>query len=311
MHFRAGRPHNAIAWAHGLKKKKKKKILKHLISIYSLYKMEKLVCVYDFTIPNDKIDLEELKDKLNNYCKQWTFQLEKGESGYEHYQGRISLKIRSRINKVIKDFDNKNFHFSITCTQNKGNDFYVVKQDTRIGGPWSDKDKEIYIPRQFRDIILKPWQQHCIDISKEFNTRDINIIYDPDGNNGKSTLACICELKYNGFMLPVCNDQEKLIQSMADYCIAKQVRDVNPVFIDLPRAFDKNKLYGIYSAIEQIKNGKLVDMRYNYKEWWIDSPCIFVFTNREPDQNLLSRDRWKIWTIQEDNLIPYEEGEIF
>jgi hypothetical protein len=68
---------------------------------------------------------------------------------------------------------------------------------------------------------------------------------------------------------------------------------------------DKDRLNGIYTAIEQIKKGKLYDLRYKYKCYWIDSPCIWVFTNREPDENLLSRDRWKIYEIKKQKLLKY------
>lgn len=74
---------------------------------------------------------------------------------------------------------------------------------------------------------------------------------------------------------------------------------------------DKNKLYGIYSAIEQIKKGKLVDLRYHYKCWWIDSPQIWVFSNRMPDTRMLSADRWKLWKVTADrDLAAIDEDEI-
>ncbi|WP_445772263.1 hypothetical protein, partial [Rheinheimera sp.] len=50
---------------------------------------------------------------------------------------------------------------------------------------------------------------------------------------------------------------------------------------------------------EQIKKGKLYDTRYKYQEYWIDSPQIWVFSNIEPDLSMLSLDRWRIWTINE------------
>jgi hypothetical protein len=184
--------------------------------------------------------------------------------------------------------------------------FYVTKEDTRIDGPWDERtEKNLYIPRQFRDLKLWDWQQSVIEISKNFNDRDVNLIYDKKGNNGKSTLASICELKMNGIDLPPINDMKELIQTMCNICESKDLRNPNPIFMDLPRAMDKDRLNGIYTAIEQIKKGKLYDLRYKYKCYWIDSPCIWVFTNREPDENLLSRDRWKIYEIKKQKLLKY------
>ena len=115
------------------------------------------MCVWDFTIPAEKTNLDSLKDILKEHCKKFVFQLEEGESGYKHYQGRVSLKVKARKGPKL----NLTEHWSITSGENKDNDFYVMKSDTRIGGPWSDKD--LYIPRQSRNIILKKWQQEIAD----------------------------------------------------------------------------------------------------------------------------------------------------
>jgi hypothetical protein len=132
-----------------------------------------------------------------------------------------------------------------------------------------------------------------------FDSRNINLVYDKRGNQGKSTIAALCELYGNGLDLPPVNDAEKLVQSLCDICISKNLRNPSPVFIDMPRAMDKSRLHGIYTAIEQIKKGKLYDVRHSYRDWWIDSPQLWVFTNIEPDLELLSRDRWIVWTVDD------------
>jgi hypothetical protein len=55
----------------------------------------------------------------------------------------------------------------------------------------------------------------------------------------------------------------------------------------------------MFTAIEQIKKGKLYDFRYSYKTFWIDSPQIWVFCNWLPDTSYLSMDRWKVWNIND------------
>ena len=186
--------------------------------------------------------------------------------------------------------------------------FYVMKEDTRLEGPFNDRDAkvEIYIPRQYRDKLstLRPFQKQIWDSANDFNDRIINMIYCPSGNAGKSTIASLCELFGRGIDLPPCNDAEKLIQSCCDICEGKNVRNPSPIFVDLPRAMNKDRLNGIYTAIEQIKKGKLFDLRYKYKEYWIDSPTIWVFSNIEPDTSMLSSDRWVIWELDDNfNLV--------
>lgn len=260
-------------------------------------------CVWDFTIGEKYVDKEALITTLKKHCKKWSFQLEQGEeSGYTHYQGRISLKMKKRKPELIKAFEIKEASYRPTSNENKDNDFYAVKEDTRIAGPWTDKDQEIYIPRQYRGIKEKfyPWQQDIWDRLEDFEPRIINIVYDPVGGKGKSTLRSLAMLLKNGYRLPSENDGLKCIQSMCDMLIAKQDRTPGPIFVDLPRAMDQRELHGMYRALEQIKDGHVYELRHRYQEWWFDSPQIWVFCNTMPEGAYLSKDRWKVWTIEED-----------
>lgn len=270
--------------------------------------------VWDFRANQNLFDENELIKWMQSNCTNYTFQLEIGDSGYIHWQGRFRL-IKKRIKSVVvKLFKDKIPHY-LEPTE-KSNHlkefFYAQKEDTRLRGPWRDSDTsdEKYIPKHLRNIILRPWQQQIIDSRDTFNDRQINMIYDPVGNNGKSTLASIAELKYGGLDMPPLNDFKELIGLLCNICMDRNLRQVSPLFFDLPRAIDKTRLYGLYSAIEQTKKGKLYDTRYHYKEWWIDSPNIWVFSNIPPDINLLSKDRWIIWTIKDQQLVKWEPEPI-
>lgn len=269
--------------------------------------------VWDFRANEDSFNEVQLMDFFKQNTKKWTFQKEKADSGYIHWQGRFSLiKKRSKA-KLMDLFEASQLkppnYLSPTATTNhKEEFFYAQKADTRILGPFRDQDQqqEVYIPRQFRDIKLYPWQQQVITSADIFNDREINLIYDPKGNNGKSTVASICELLHGGVDMPPLNDYKELISLACDICMDTKTRNPKIFLFDMPRAIDKSRLYGLYSAIEQIKKGKLYDCRYHYKKWWIDSPVVWVFTNHLPDTDMLSADRWKIWQIQENKLQPYK-----
>lgn len=199
--------------------------------------------------------------------------------------------------------------------------FYQMKELSRVDGPWSDKDpKPVYIPRQYKGLINNLWPfQAVIHKSIEiFEKRIINYIFCESGNTGKSTIAALMELHENCIDLPPVNDLEGVMQCMLDECY-NITHSPRGVFIDLPRGMDQSKLYGIYSAIEQIKKGKLYDRRYKYRKWWIDSPQIWVFSNHPPDIHRLSAERWKIWSIHNreleewtnplDSFVPSESDE--
>jgi len=255
--------------------------------------------------------IEGFRKWAKGIVKKYTIQLEEGDGGYKHWQGRISIIKKRRLGEFKKFITTSGRILPnyIKPTTNaallQGEAFYLLKEDTRIDGPWTEKDEpqEQYIPRQYRGIIdkLTPFQKAIFDSGNEFDTRQINLIVDTNGNRGKSTISVLCELFGHGIDMPPVNDAEKMIQTICDICEARNMRSPSPVCIDLPRAMNKEKLNGLYTAIEQIKKGKLYDFRYKYKQWWIDSPQIWVFSNFAPDFMLLSSDRWKVWQINDKN----------
>lgn len=283
------------------------------------------VCFFDFTLSLEAASkwcmaeergdpIKTISATLDDHAKQWVFQLEESDSGFKHYQGRLNLRKKRRLGelpKILQDTVLTKAHFSTTSTgtaKGKQPFSYVLKGDTRIDGPWMDKDQqeeEVYIPRQYRIAELTSAQQEIVDICSEFHTREIHGLYCPDGGTGKSTIAALMELQGKGYDIPPYNDFDKLIQGVCNMLMDEKQRQPGALFFDMPRAMNKSQLNGFYMAVEQCKKGKVWDMRYHYKKWWFDSPCIWVFTNTKPDLNLLSRDRWVWHTIEDDELIDW------
>ena len=152
--------------------------------------------VWDFTLKyNADVTLNTLKDSLRTKCKKWAFQLERSDSGYEHYQGRISLIKRKSLKPLLSLFNTPEWagvHFSPTSTKCKGDVFYAIKDDTRIAGPWLDTDQEIIMTKQmemFNKWGLLPWQQKLKDETNQFCLRTIDLVYDPTGCAGKSLFS--------------------------------------------------------------------------------------------------------------------------
>lgn len=252
---------------------------------------------WDFTIPYDNEEPEELLQYFRTICSKGAFQLEQGESsGYKHWQGRISFNKKQRIKQAIELLSKWNPpHVSPTTTENKNNFDYVTKERTKIGGPWfiHDNNDQNYIQLRFRgNIVWKSWQETVINmIMKTPDDRHINVIIDNEGNKGKSFLTMYLASFKMARNVPQMKDHRDILRLVMDM-------PESPCYIfDLPRATSKNDQHSIYSAIEQIKNGYAYDDRYNYKEKFFEPPHIFVFTNQEPDTSLLSNDRWVFWTI--------------
>lgn len=263
-------------------------------------KQDSKICVWDFTVPRDKMTIQELQVLLIKECKKWAFQVEEGNTGYRHFQGRLSLKLKLRKSSIIKKLPSF-FHVSITSSTNQDNNFYVLKEDTRIEGPFTSENY-IYIPRQIREITtLYPWQKSIIDKCNLWDTRHIDLIVQPKGNVGKTILTGYMESYGYGEVVPYCNDYKDLMRMIC--CIGAK----RCYLLDLPKALNKDRLHSLYAGIETIKDGRAYDDRYHYKKLRMDCPNIFVFTNTIPDLEYMSMDRWRFWKVENNHLVKNEE----
>lgn len=260
--------------------------------------------VWDITVKAEDIDHDVLISKFKDHCKKWCFQLEKGhETGYLHYQCRVSLVVKKRKSEVIDLFALKGSHYSETTTVNKNNSFYCMKDDTRIDGPWTDKTEssDVYIPSNFNLSEFKPWQESLVKLLEEKPGRYIDVLYDPAGCKGKSTITSYLHLHKRGILVPAVNDSDKIIPMVCNLLMAMKMRNPRGIFIDLPRSMNQEKLGGMYHAIEVIKGQRVYDFRYNYKEWWYEPTAVWVMCNMLPNPKYLTKDRWRIWEITDDH----------
>lgn len=250
---------------------------------------------------------EQIIETLKKIAKKWIFQLERSHEGYVHWQGSFSLIKKSRKNTLLELLRTNTLvqfmHMAPIC--HAGTAFaYVTKLDTRVEGPWKDTDfHDVYIPRQYRNLELRPWQQMILEQNTNFNTRQINYVFDESGNHGKSTIASIMSLMYGCIDLPPVNDAKQLMESLCDMLMARETRVPGTIFMDLPRCMGKERLNGVLTAVEEIKKGKAYDMRNHYREWWFDSPNVWVFSNTKVPRSDLSSDRWVLWKFEGDNLV--------
>ena len=260
-------------------------------------------CCYDFRWNGDGVSFGDILKRLKGIAKRFVFQKEEGDSGYIHYQGRMSLIKKRRKAELLKLFDDPPNYCEPTTNQEytKGDAFYQQKIDTRIEGPWTDKDEVIYIPRQVREMNgLRPFQQSIIDNCGVWDKRSINVVYCKAGNLGKSSLVSYMRAHKLGRALPPVNDYKDLLRIVCDLPVS------NMYLFDMPRAMNKDRMYQFYSAVETIKDGYAYDDRYTFKEKVFDCPNIWIFCNILPDLAMLSGDRWKLWNIDG----AYNLGEI-
>lgn len=269
----------------------------------STYAMSQIATL-DVTAPCAKFTKSDIFGILKEWAKKWVFQQEKSDSGYEHFQIRLSLIKKRRISELKKLGFFKGAHFSPTSTtvHSKGAFNYVMKADTRVDGPWKDTEyvEPPPVTRQlvhFRNQEMYPWQKALCDLVKRVDDRKITIIHCPHGDNGKSIL---CEhLEQLG---EVCEIPP--MRSMEDIMACVMCQPISPAYvIDMPRGMKKDKLGEFYSGLETLKNGIAYDKRYAFKKRRFNRPQVFVFTNNLPAWGLMSKDRWDVFQIDQNKCL--------
>lgn len=273
--------------------------------------------LWDFTYFPENPDFNAVIAAIAPHSKHYCFQLEETKDEKKHFQGRIALRKKLRLAGVVDLFKPllPGAHWSPTSNAGAGSKFsYVMKADSRVEGPWMDKELEAKVaplktlPVKVIDAKgLKPWQQQVKNLidsyhksleadDLELDTRSINVIVDPVGKTGKSSFTTWMAYYGHAKYMPTLFDTGMKIMGFA------MDNSHKTYFMDMPRAQPKNALRQLYSAIESLKDGQLYDWRYKGRQVTVNPPAVWVFTNEFPKTNWLSADRWRFWSITETGL---------
>lgn len=230
---------------------------------------------------------------------------ETGIKGYEHWQVRI--KIRNLTDEEKKDYQFLKAHFGESAHIELCSDTWNYE---RKDGMYYDEG-DFNLARigriQTRLGDLKEWQTDYLELVKTQNDRQIDVAYDPKGNNGKSWLvSALFERGLAHYVPPYCTTIERMVQTIASLYIKQGWRDY--VLIDIPRSYEWS--HEICTAIESIKDGIIMETRYEAQPINIRGVKIIVMCNEEPPKYkyvgkgkkkvlkpTLSEDRWRIATI--------------
>lgn len=241
-----------------------------------------------FTFNNfNEIHIEILNNYFFEICEKFIFQEEIGENGTKHLQGAIWLKKRMRWSEF--KLDNR-IHWEKT----KGSDLEVInycsKNETWTGRRWVYK---IVIPEKLKYLKkedLYIWQRKVEDIILEKpDDRTIYWIWDPVGGNGKSQLVKRLVIEYDCLLITG-GKKSDIINMVYNYVIVKYL---NVVLLNSPRCIDRIS----YSSLEDIKDGIIVNTKYETGSKIINSPHVMVFSNHMPEVEKMTKDRWKIFKI--------------
>ena len=267
---------------------------------------------FDITISREKYkdkydNWEDLHKKLIGWCSHFAFQLERGESGYEHWQCRVQLIHKKTCAAMLSDIIpaiGGNWQVTSNGVHTGPKHFsYVTKEDTRVGGPWDDTSLVQEKPpltrqlQRFMEHEFYSWQATCWKLVQEEDDRWIHLFIDEVGNVGKSVFLEFLEYQGLAFEMPPLRHLEDIME------FAHSFPPQKAYIIDMPRGMKKDKLADFYAGLETMKNGVTYDKRYVGKKRRMDRPQIMVFTNTLPAFEFMSMDRWRIHVLQRDKSI--------
>lgn len=250
-----------------------------------------------------------VQEVLKTISSKYAFQEEIGDGGYKHWQIAMKLKVKKRRGELVKMLAGGALaggHLSPTHNAAAAGS-YVMKTETRTGGPWTSEDMEE--PDEIKGLVPYPWQERVLNDCKEKcdakNRRLANVIVDIKGNMGKSTLKKVARFRKVANVIPWSTNKVEDVMAMV-----MNMPTSNAYILDVPRKTDKKSISNLWNIVESIKDGYAYDKRHVYKEKLFSTPKVWIFMNEMPDLHGLSPDRWNIFLAYNGELIPYNETRL-
>lgn len=253
-----------------------------------------------FTWNNYPVDaVETLLKKFKGIAKRWVFQKEIGkETGTPHLQGNIQLWKKMRWSEFKLPTE---IHWE--KTRNVEAAFcYCEKDDTRDG-------EDVWIhPTPLKVIkVLRPWQAAVCEMLKQVpDDRTVNWVYDEEGCMGKTVFAKYLYSKHDAIIATGGGNKDiACLLSM----LKTNGRDLNALTSFIFN-FGRSTEGVSYKAIESVKDGLMTSVKYESNTLVFNCPHVWIFSNERPNMKSLSKDRWVIWRIIDNELINEQDIEL-
>lgn len=221
----------------------------------------------------------------NHDIHKWVIGAEVGKSGYKHWQIRIMGQ-----NDEKAEFEQIKKEIYDGAHVEKASDTWTYER--KEGMFWAyDDTKEIL---QTRFGHPRGWQKCALEGLRSQNDREVDIWYNPTGNEGKSWLVNHLYETGKAWYVPMTEGAESIMKAVASLTDKFGKRPI--ICIDIPRTCKWSD--GIYTVIEMLKDGLIMDPRYTATPINIRGTKIIVFTNHDVDKKKLSADRWRCWHLE-------------
>ena len=263
---------------------------------------------HDVTISiRDSERIDDIRSRFSGWLEEhaelWVFQLEKTGETNVHIQARCHLKKKVRTMQLVSTLainclvDAGHVNCSPT-SGSAGNYFdYQMKAETRLEGPFSNKDLSVFDVRDDLEFLpLHPWQEWIerVWFSAEGQNvenptrRKIVFCVDKKGGAGKSTFVKHCLLKRPKEIayIPALGNAQQLSSALC------QIGPYPYYLVDLPRVKTEETYNDLLYTLETLQSGLVSSTMYGkYTTMLLNPPQVVVFSNSKlPD--VLSKDRY-------------------
>ena len=250
-------------------------------------------------------ELDTLTQHAVSKCSKYIIGKEVGENnGTPHLQIYFEYK-NPRSQKSMKSLNNR-AHLEVVKGTAEQNRAYCSKEGNVHATNMIKADErtieERLIDAEYKNVIWRDWQQNAINVLNEpVDKRIIYWFWESTGNVGKSYLCKYISIKYGAI---ICTGKTNDIFNQVLTWRNNNPEELQcpPCIIDVPRS---EFCHINYAALEQLKNGFMYSGKYEGGKVHCLSPHIVVFANYPPNTQEMSKDRWAIFNLNEDD---EEEG---
>ena len=256
-----------------------------------------------------------LKDlgRKSNKISELIYQLEVGEKRRTpHLQGYIYFRNPRHLSAVIRllkgchiERAKSIFALKAYCSKvrSRAGPYFHFKEGTdmtpveRTRGYLEGSNEKVLTRED-----LYPWQAKVLEIFlKEPDNRSIYYFYEREGNVGKSCFARYLLSLYPSNVFYTSGKPPDIKYGLSEF-LNEGTKDrpsfeflkCRLVVWDIPRHLTHSFCY---ATAEQIKNGLFYSTKYKSMMVRLCSPHVFVFSNYPPKSSSFSKDRWKIYEI--------------
>ena len=158
------------------------------------------------------------------------------------------------------------------------------------------------------NVTLRSWQESLLKYMKP-SDREIIWVIGVKGNEGKSWFQEFLESKF-GWHRAICGMDIKMKKGNICHALRKRsLMSTNVFLFDVGKSKTFEEIN--YGVLEKIKNGRIVADKYNTEELKFYTPnIVVVFSNGRPETRELSKDRWKIFHIRDNDLMDVTDANV-